>query len=439
MPSRTVAAFAGLAALASLAVAVVCCQQALSIQGDVSVETTASACGVQAAIAHDCQQCVASACCDQAHACAGEPACLALESCLLACGDDYVCRATCVERHPIGQSVTLPTLDTCVSSYCSEQCGMACGIAGSYTSPELAQDCQDCIVTSGSCNAAATCTADLACELAAHCAYACTTPDCRAACGTGVDAGTAALFLDAALNVGTTCVIRCGWGKNWSCAGKTQPPGAQAGNLPQDVELTLQNLPASAVVTVSACTGGVPCNDPIATGATDATGKVTLTGFPPPGLYGFQGFFELRSPAIVDTSYWLSYPLSAQHAQLTLPMTTPDGFTALMNQVNVTPVQGRGHVLVAVNDCLQLPASGVVVTSQAPLDPQSLEVYFDFNFLSRTATSTSGSGLVVFFNMPRGTQTFEVTPPGATAPAAHVSVVVEDGVIAMATALPVSQ
>jgi hypothetical protein len=433
------AVLGALAALASLALAAVCCQQALSIQGDVSVPTTTSACGIQMPVGA-CASCVAASCCDQSQACAGDHACMGLESCLLACGSDYACRATCVETHPSGSSIAVPTLDTCVARSCGAACGLECGIPGSYTSPDLAQDCQDCIAASGSCNAAAECTADLTCELGAHCAYACPTPDCRNACSVGVDAGTAALFQDAALNVGTSCIVRCGWGKNWSCAGKLSPPPAQAANQPQDVTLTLTGLPPGAVVTATPCgTQTVPCGESIASASTDSAGMVTITGLPPATLYGFGGYFELRSPAIVDSSYWLSFPLSAQHAQIAMPMTTPDALGGFMKQVNVTPVPGRGHVLIAVEDCLQLPASGVVVTPQAPLDDQSLEVYFDAFVLSRTATSTSATGFVYFFNMPIGSTTFEIVPPGAKAPVAHLSVVVEDGVLAMATALPVSQ
>jgi hypothetical protein len=417
--------------------ALACCQDVLSIDGPVEVTNTVSACGIPVPPG-TCASCVTSQCCAQATACAADPPCLALEKCLLACGDDYACRATCIETYPVGGQVDVPALDTCVARSCNDQCGLICGVPGSYTTPDVAQDCQECIEFNA-CDQTRACTTDLACETAAECAYACTTPDCRSACPG--DAGTAAVvstFLDAAFTVGPDCYFRCKWGQNWTCVGKAGPPPARPAGVPQDVALTLNDDGAAvAGVSTQACGANDPaCASPLSTGTSDALGVVSLAGLPPPGLYGFEGFFLMESPATVRSTYWLSFPLSVQHAQLLAPLLQPTELAQYLADVGLHADTTRGHIWLYAQDCMQLPAPSVTVEALGLSDPASSVVYFDGQQPSLTATSTSAPGTVMFFNMKPGQWTLQVTPIATGQVSSKVTVYVSANTVSVVPAMP---
>ncbi|HEY8091095.1 MAG TPA: hypothetical protein VIF09_24700 [Polyangiaceae bacterium] len=420
--------------------AVLCCEQALSIEGSVRVAQTVNACGIQVPVAGDCAACVGSQCCAQARDCAGDPACLALETCLLGCARDYACRSNCITAYPGQGQLDIPALDTCVAASCNDSCGLICGVPGSYTTPDVAQDCQECIEFSG-CGATEACTHDLACETAAECGYACTTPDCRAACA--ADAGATsvvATFLDAAFTVGPDCYFRCKWGQNWTCVGKAGPPKAQAQGLPQSVALSLSdNGSGVAGVSVQACgANDDACANPLAGGTSDAQGNLTLEGLPPAGLYGFEGFFLLQSPAIPKTMSFLSFPLSVEHAQLQLLLLGSTELTQDLADVAVNADPNRGHILVFVQDCLQLPAPDVTVSAVGLNDPGAQAVYFSGLKPTTTLTSTTATGAMMFVDMKPGQWMLEATPTKTGQVASHATVYVGAGMLSIVTMMPAS-
>jgi hypothetical protein len=436
----TVRTVLALVCAAASCFAVVCCQQALSIDGSVRVAQTVNTCGIQVPVAGNCAACVGSQCCAQATTCAGDPACLALETCLLGCASDYACRSNCITAYPVERRPDIPALDTCVAASCNDPCGLICGVPGSYTTPDVAQDCQECIEFSG-CGATEACTRDLACETAAECAYACTTPDCRAACAADAGATPAiATLLDAAFTVGPDCYFRCKWGQNWTCVGKAGPPQAQAQGVPQSVDLSLSDNGSGVPgVSVQACgAADDACATPLASGTSDAQGNVTLEGLPPAGLYGFEGFFLLQSPSIPKTMSFLSFPLSVEHAQLTVLLLASTELSQDLADVGIASDPLRGHVLVFVQDCMQLPAPGVTVAAVGLNDPEAQAVYFSGVKPTTSLTSTSATGAMMFVDLKPGQLLLQATPTATGQVASHATVYVGAGMLSIVTMMPAS-
>ena len=422
------------ATVAALGVALACCQQVLSIEGNVTVQPTGSACGITMPTGA-CEECVASQCCEQASACAGDPACLALESCLLGCGSDYACRATCTKVDQIGSQTDVPTLDACVAASCNQSCGMICGQAGSYTAPDAAQACQQC-VEAKSCAQTLACTSSVACEVLGHCAYSCTTPDCRAACAD--DAGDVDEFVNTALGVGIPCYGPCQVGHDWTCVGSVAWPTSHS--TEQDVTVTVDGLNGAspAGVSVQVCKqGDDSCATPFSKGTSNASGAVSLSLPAPSGFFGFQGSFELSSASVASTLFDLSFPLSAQHAQLTVFVLSQTGFLQTLAGVNITPNPARGHVWVIALDCLQLFAPDVTVVAEGlGSDPEVREMYYASGAPSPTARATDASGMAFFYNVPPGPLQLHVIPNDTGAVSSTVRVFVQAGMISEVAALP---
>jgi hypothetical protein len=432
-----------------LGVSVACCQQVLSIDGpvvvadatadvvaDANADTDADSdadsgpvatCGIEIPVGV-CQSCVAAHCCGEATTCAGDPPCVALETCLLGCGSDYACRATCTEANLVAAQTDGPTLDTCVALHCSGECGIVCGMSGSYVEPDAAQGCQECI-KGKACPPAQGCATNLDCEITGHCAYACPTPDCSAAC---LAASTdASAFTSSAVAVGLSCYTPCAVGHYWRCVGNTSWPFAKG--TTQTATLTLADPDPNHIGAryagsiVKACGfGDQSCATVLGNATSDANGIATvpLPPLPPNPLWGFQGYFDIESPsgAAVPLLYFLAFPLSETNAPLTALIPTTTDFQQSMGLVNVTPVQGRGHIEVIAEDCLFIPAADVTVTVDGIAGPG---VYVSGAQPSLTATQTDASGAVWFFNVLPGTYTLHVTPKdldGRSSSTGHVLV-----------------
>jgi hypothetical protein len=445
-------------ALLVLGAAVACCQQILSIDGPVveapeggpldangptpDVEDAGIDCGIPVPDG-GCGACVTAQCCPQMSACAGDPQCLALETCLLACDSDYACRAACVEANPVGGQVEVPTLDTCVAVSCRGPCGMACGQAGSYTTPaDAAPGCQGCIANSNACGPALACATSLACEIEGHCAYSCTTPDCRAACAT--DGSADGLLVNAALTAGVLCYGPCRVGGNWTCVNHVVWPEGDAGMQEATLTVTDQFDDSGVVVgpgpvggvSAKACRAGDdPCMSPLSTGTTSDAGVVTLPELGSVVYLGFTGHFEMAAPGYPSNLYFLAFPLSQPNAQLGASLMSQATLTSLLAKVGLTAMPGRGHVWVTAADCLLLPASNVVVKADG-LDPSARVVYFQNSSPSSTVTSTDPTGWAFIFNVPPGPLTVRAIPNATGVESSVATVSVRADAISAVTLVP---
>jgi hypothetical protein len=437
-----VRAVVGAVAVGGTGLSVVCCEQVLSIDGPVVIQGTTSACGL-AVPTGECQRCVAAQCCSQASACAADPACKGLESCLLGCGSDYACRAACVLSNLTGSQADVPTLDTCVAASCESACGLICGTAGSYSAPDAAQSCQQCIAAYA-CQPTLDCATSLECELTGHCAYGCTTPDCTAACLAGV--GEPDAFTNTALDVGIPCYSACGVGHYWRCVGHVAWPIAKSST--PSVTLTLWDpnsnhkgapLPG---LSVKACDAADPaCSQVVADGTSNENSQVTLPLPPlPPHAFGFQGYFDVESPTglTVPYLYFLSFPLSEANAQLTLPVPYAVDLQQSMALVNVSADPQRGHIAVIAEDCILINAPDVTVAADG-IDSETSEYYFSLGQPSASATSTDVTGVVYFYNVAPGQYSVHVIPKDLGRASSNVRVLVRKGALTLVSAIPTPQ
>jgi hypothetical protein len=423
----------------ALAVALACCQNVLGITGEVTLST--DACGLQAR-AGDCRACVATHCCSEATACAQQSGCANEESCALQCGSDYACRARCYGGGPADQPQTRAAFETCLAKECNDACGMECGIDVSFTAPDAAQGCADCLARN--CGATEACTTDYGCQLVAHCVDSCFTPDCRTQCFQQ-DGGP--LFIAQAIQVGLQCLQQCDLGDLWGCVGQVSYPLTVAG--PADIALTINDQQTNAPLqglTVSACQAGTDrtCSHPSDTKTTDASGVVTLTLPAVPGAgYGFQGYFDVTFPTSSGASqkylYFLSYPLSVEHAKLGFSLYTPPELANLLNIPSYVPDPTRGNIQVEATDCLTLPAPNVTFDASGT-DQKTLVVYQQGTYLNPQATTTDRSGTVFFLNAPAVPITILAKPSSiGDAVSSKVVVFASPGALSIVQALPTQQ
>lgn len=69
-----------------------------------------------------CAQCIVNKCCAPGAACGGEPECVELKVCRVACKGDEACETGCDAEHPSGAAL-LEDLDACKSASCPSECG----------------------------------------------------------------------------------------------------------------------------------------------------------------------------------------------------------------------------------------------------------------------------------------------------------------------------
>jgi hypothetical protein len=381
-------------------------------------------------------------------ACAEDKPCRSLETCLLACGDDYACRSACnTAAYPVGAQAVIPALDTCVAVSCSGACGMPCGQAASYTTPaDAAPACEACIENKVAspkvCSAAQACFTSLACQTSGHCAQACTTPDCRSACAN--DAGDDLTLVNAALGEGLFCYTPCRVGRNWTCSNRVEWPGTEDAGI-QQATLTLIDpftMPGTALpvpnVSVKACSqGDALCKPPLSTGTANDAGVVTLPNVGTSAFLGFNGYFEMTVPSFVPNDFYLSFPLSQANAQLTLSLMSQTTFANALAGANLTHTPGLGTVWVQVLDCLLLPAPDVVVKADG-LSPTSV-IYYMNSSPSLTATSTDPSGFAFFYNVTPGPLTLRAVPNDTGIESSMATVVVQPDAMSVVWLLPTAQ
>jgi hypothetical protein len=404
-------------ATALLAVA---CQQALGIDGTVNVST--DACGL-ALGAGDCRACVASKCCAEATACAGDPGCGPVESCALACGSDYTCRAQCSAEHP-SSGDALAVMDHCAVTSCSAECGISCDLLHGLAPPAAATACSQCLFAND-CSAAQKCFSDLECIRSAYCLGGCSTRDCQEACLFDTDGGLA--LASFGLGLGSHCVSACSYGSNWSCAGKVTYPLPKTETI--RLTLTVQDMLSHMVfpgIEVKACDMlDLTCAAPIAAGTTDSSGNVVLDLGNLGPTVGFAGYFDLSSPSSEILPYlaYLNFPLTEPTAQLTVGVPSSKTYQQLVATSGITPDPNAATVIAFVADCALIPAAGVAVTAGGFEGGAAVERYLNGGSLAAGPTATDALGIVFFFDVPGNAQvSLQATPNGVGRSLSHVQV-----------------
>jgi hypothetical protein len=204
-------------------------------------------------------------------------------------------------------------------------------------------------------------------------------------------------------------------GSKLSCVDQvclTSPPWACLGNVAWPTgpssKVTL-GLPVVDVLTgafpldlqVRACSKlDVQCTSPLG-----ATVDVSST----PGLLkvtvdsGFDGYLELKSPAITPALFFVIKPVW-EDTTITTPLrvVSPDGFMGIAKAIETTlDLTTMGHVYALAGDCGDVPAAGV----RFEIDKESAQTaryYMSNGAPSGTAVETDSSGTGGFLNLPSG-------------------------------------
>ena len=410
-PGRTTGMRAWLPVLIALGAAVAGCDRLLSLETPIVVRSgdggaaPASTCGISTD-AGACGDCVTTACCTEANACATDALCDTYEACLLPCGTDYACRAHCLDEHPSGTSATA-ALDRCVVDHCSAACGLTCGLTNSYAEPAEAQGCVSC-VQNHACSTAQECGRDLTCTELSECAFTAPTIDRFFAC---TETGVAVLGFGLAARL-APCLPECDVGRYWSCAGRVTAPYVESPD-------TVIGFPAIDVddgapvvgAAVSACdVSDVPCAHPLATETTDGSGLATLDIPVVTAPVGFAGYFQVTSPTTYPFLFFQPFPLSVPKVQLAAArVPTPNTVSSAYATTKVTPDSSRGSIEVTVTDCHWIGAPDVEVTLEGA-DQETFGYYPVQGAYQAGTTATDGTGLVIFLNVPAGAITVDTKP-----------------------------
>lgn len=408
--ARAVASLAiALPSVALAVVATVACEQALSIDGTVTV-VPHEACGLSVP-AGGCQSCVASECCAQASACAADAPCATYESCLLACGTDYNCRTDCALTAPSGKGTTVPALDLCVASRCNDACGMSCGLTASPSIPDAAAACASCIA-SKACNAVKACATSSSCEAIEHCLPGCATIDCHDTCLAGDDAG---LFTALEVGVASACLRDCAVGQLWLCVGRVNWPLAPAGVNEVDFSVvdSMSSKPLPGAMVRACAREDQTCAPPQAQATADAMGKgaLLMPAHAAIGL-GFDGYYAIDAAGEMPWRIFASSPVTLAHAPFNWTVGSMASFQSTIAGVGLTPDPTRGQIILDAADCVQSPAAGVSfkVTDGAGADLSKSVYYLSGGALNNVATETDFTGAGVLFNVPAGSLTVQAIP-----------------------------
>ncbi len=427
-------------ALAGATIAVIACEQVLSIDGAVSI-APGSACGLPVA-AGACQSCVASSCCAEATACAAEQECSDFESCVLGCGPDYVCRTQCNVTHQPGPGKTVPTFDQCVATSCNQACGTQCGLTASPSSPDAAAACSECI-TGKVCSPVQACASSLECAIVERCVSGCRTVDCHDTCLANDDAG---LFTAVEVGLIGACLRQCQLGNLWTCVGGVSWPLAPAGVNTVDFSVvdSSTNAPVPDPVVKACNKTDLDCASPVAstTGSSMGLGTLDMPSHAAVGL-GFGGYYDIDATAHGEM-HWLvfaSSPLTEAQASFMWTVLSQSNLATLLGSAGLMPMAGMGHVAVGAVDCLVSNASDVVVTATtgSGMDLSAQRYYLAGGALSKIATATDLTGYAFFFNVPPGSVTVTATPRALGRVSSTQIINVRASTVSSVVALPTPQ
>ncbi len=104
------------------------CGQSSSGSGG-SGSTPTKSCGPS--FGSTCDTCIQQACCSEWAACGSSPGCATLERCLVGCGDNPTCAATCAGGTDAGTNRIYDTAALCLERQCASECTGALGSVAS--------------------------------------------------------------------------------------------------------------------------------------------------------------------------------------------------------------------------------------------------------------------------------------------------------------------
>jgi hypothetical protein len=404
------------------------------VAGDDASSTAGLTCGLSLG-ADPCSACVAGACCGVARDCARDAACASYEQCLFGCGKDYDCRGACVSSLDYHFASETPAFEVCVAANCTDACHLPCSMIDSFGLPDSGAACMDCIAA-GACDPVRACETSPACGSTTFCHASCRTPDCQQACIDADDAG-GSLLSSVFVAVAKSCVTACSAGEHWECVGSVAWPAPTSTTLDVTLSLLGGGSAPAPNVRVDECNVG---DCPLTSGTTNDQGTVVLSAPVRIGFgyeWGFSGYFQFQGATIYPEIYFLAFPLTETHARLSVPVSDRNTFESVSRLAGIALDPTRGHMIVQAEDCNLLPAPGVILSAQGT-DGQTQVRYVSGLLLSATATSTDGTGVAFFFNVPTDASISIEAAPIALGrrPSSHATLFTKPGTISLVTLIP---
>jgi hypothetical protein len=233
------------------------------------------------------------------------------------------------------------------------------------------------------------------------------------------------------------CLEQCGSRTNWQCVGNFSWPTTAEEVIPfrfRFVEAFKQTELAD--VEIKVCPAyDIHCEQPTATGRTDAHGEVLLEL--PTALRQFQGYLELKQATLYPTLLKLGWPISREGVT---NITLIDSMSVALNVAfaGVDPDPERGLLQVRFYSCTGMAAPGVSFTT-SPTDESSLYWYAGAegtpNFKA-TQTAAIGAGGVI--NAIEGPHTIVATNVADGMKVAEAAAPVRKGFMTIALLSPLA-
>lgn len=401
----------GVVAAVAATASVIACRQVVGITDKAPEDLTTSVCGLPYGTSV-CASCANTNCCTESTACAADPGCAAFEKCFDPCNGDPKCWAQCLLEYPSSNS-NVTALSACMATSCDSRCGLTCGaFVGSIVEPDAAAACQSCVV-SHACAAGLACARSASCDTVARCLnQTCHTLDCQDSCAlaNGVDpayswepdGGTGGLY-----GVFSTAVASCksACTPDWSCLGHVTWPAPVSAMDTYHFWLRDygSGMPVQGASVTLCSSADLPCNEPIKSGTTNASGEVSLpfqnTSISGPEQSGLVGFLRTSADGFMPADYFWTHSLSQAQMYSYTELSTLAAWQGFEAAVKVTPDPARGIVSVIAYGCPGLAGTqaGIrVAISTADTMTQSFTP-------SLVATDvTDPVGILVFYNVPAG-------------------------------------
>jgi hypothetical protein len=363
-----------------------------------------------------CHACLERSCCQEIEACNGDETCRPTLSCVLQCPPgDEVCAAKCVNR--FGEK--LANVVSCRARSCAAQCGISCGGTFGVTRPKHVANnakCAECYRTKF-CDENIACANDPLCVRYMGCPWSCALLDraCNTQCRFPL--GPQPLADGFQNKLRDACRTDCGDGRDWSCVDQSKYPG---GTSVGEVEFNFVLYDALRAgeklkdVTFRPCVDSECMAEAGKSCKTDESGycsmKLRLTA---PGNV-FRGVVEATGGGLYPTLYFMHPAIAGEWPGT--PAYAPAGVYGATQAavdlggplVDVTLMEGRGHLIVTIFDCLWATAPDLTI-EVARADGETKYRYIADGLPSKVAKTTDTSGIAYAFNIPASKEQTRVT------------------------------
>lgn len=314
------------------------------VDAPIAMDAAPASCGPIYLSGASCDSCARTSCCQESMACAQDPECKTITTCIGACAtNDHACFQKCAAA-ALKPTASYNALKACELKNCKSQCPFEQLVCGGSASKDLT--CDACIV--GQCCAEVKARNLEADALAyANCVAPCTSPDCVAKCVADHPTGAPIARTFDACNQ-QKCLAECPSAPT-TCIGKVMPPAFSKTQISVTVFVN-QYVNGMGIpnALVKACDLSDACATPRATGMTDSKGNAALMlDIMSPG---FTGYFSVTDGAHLPINVIFDRPF-VDNMSISAPMVSAMEATLVAQSLGTTLDLTRGAVTGAIRSC----------------------------------------------------------------------------------------